>query len=212
MLQIWHNLAIIYAYIYIDRIMRLSWSHKLFFWTNKQIGRRKWLDIVMLVFSHWLIYILAFIVLSWGVLAFSEEDPARFVLFVKLLLSAFAFAIATNWLLGIMLSKRRPIVEFPRIKQLFAPYKTWKSFPSDHTTIALVLAIIPYLLGAGFCFFLLSLICAFLIGVGRVYAGVHYPRDILGAIMVAFFYSFFSFWLLSNIAQPIYTFVKNIIL
>ncbi|MBD3311656.1 MAG: phosphatase PAP2 family protein [Candidatus Magasanikbacteria bacterium] len=186
-----------------------NWNKNLFFWANDKIGKNRYLDYIMLFFSHWLIYALAFLVLFWGVFLLSESEPQKFILLVKLILTGIFFAISLNFLIGILWVNRRPIVDNPDIKQLFTPYKTWKSFPSDHTTIAFILATIPFLIGANLLFFLLCIFFAFCIGVARVYAGVHYPRDIIGGIIIGFFFSFFSFWLLDNVSQPLYSLVKS---
>lgn len=190
--------------------MKFSWSHKLFFKINQQIGKREWLDRLMLISAHWVIYFLAFVVLSWGSLVLSETSPELFITFIKLILTALIFAIATNWLLSLVWVHRRPMIEFPEIKFLFEPYKTWKSFPSDHTTIAFILVFIPFLLGISWWFFTVLIILALLVGLARIYCGVHYPRDIMGGIIMALFYAWAASWLLNNATQPLYILIKNI--
>jgi len=67
------------------------------------------------------------------------------------------------------------------------------SFPSDHTTFIFSIAIVllfnksTRVIGAVLC--LLSIVS----GLSRVFVGVHYPLDILGAVLVAIFSSFFVF-------------------
>lgn len=57
------------------------------------------------------------------------------------------------------------------------------SFPSAHTTIALALALAVFcrnkIWGSVF------LVLALLVGLGRILAGVHYPLDIVGGVIVA---------------------------
>lgn len=58
-----------------------------------------------------------------------------------------------------------------------AGYFSWSSFPSLHTTLAFALSVTVFLhqkkLG------LVLLIISLFIGIGRVYANVHYPVDII---------------------------------
>ncbi|HEY4211006.1 MAG TPA: phosphatase PAP2 family protein [Steroidobacteraceae bacterium] len=60
---------------------------------------------------------------------------------------------------------------------------TWSSFPSDHAVVWFTLAFgimtIDRKLGV------LGCVYAFFLGLGRVYAGVHYPTDILAAAAIA---------------------------
>ena len=69
-------------------------------------------------------------------------------------------------------------------------------FPSDHSLISFAFASIVFLFNKklGFVLFLLS----FLVGLSRVYVGVHYPIDILGSflicIIVAKIYATIASW------------------
>ncbi len=184
--------------------MRLSWSHKLFFQVNQQIGKRKWLDVFMLVCARWLIYILGVVVLSWGQ-TFLPAD--LFKVYIKLLLSAVTFAVIASWTLALIWPHRRPVIEFPGIKQLFKPMETWKSFPSDHTLISFSFVFVTFLLGASWWFSSILFVLALLVGFARIYSGVHYPRDIVGGTGFALFFSLISYWLVVYITQPLYNFL-----
>ena len=165
--------------------MNLSWSHKLFFKINKQVGKRKWLDRIMFFCANYLIFILALMVIAW---ADCILKPTGFMLFVLVTTVVMTLGIGSSWLTGLLFSKRRPIVEFPKTKLLFKSWKTWKSFPSDHTIIAFTLVLMPWLFGINMVFGAVLITLAFLVGCARVYAGVHYPRDIVGGIVYSTFF------------------------
>jgi len=165
--------------------MILSWSHKLFFKVNAYVGRLVWLDKIMFVSAHWLIFLLALYVLSIEYFFVFSRDVSRvvreniFVIIVLLIGLAISYGIACIW------KHKRPFVEFPETKTMFRPKTWWKSFPSDHAFISF-LCVFSLFLFAGFTWFsVIAFVLAGFVASGRVYAGVHYPRDIVGGFVLA---------------------------
>ncbi|PIZ94715.1 MAG: hypothetical protein COX81_02815 [Candidatus Magasanikbacteria bacterium CG_4_10_14_0_2_um_filter_37_12] len=191
---------------------RLSWSHKLFIKINKEVGHRLWLDNLMFFCAHWLIYILGIIVLGWGAFVLNDTSAILFDYLIKLLLTAILLAEVVSYSVAILWRHSRPVVEFPEIKLLLHTNQTWKSFPSDHTVISFILALVVSLLVGFNLFVVILLIMASLVAMGRVYVGVHYPRDILGGIFLAMVFAYFSPFLLNNFSQPIFSFSKQLFL
>ena len=142
----------------------------------------------MLFCAEWLLLILFFLVVVWSSLTFGVGSRSWLFLY-GILGTAWVSGLAMSYLIALMWPHPRPIVEHPKTRQLFRPFEVWKSFPSDHTLSAFILAIIPYQVGVsslwGTIFFLLAAAVSF----SRVYAGVHYPRDIAGGIVLAFIVS-----------------------
>lgn len=175
--------------------MQLSWSHKLFFLTNRLSGRFSWFDRVVVssaVEGLVFLAIATFLQVSLGLHWQWSLIRAYTIKFVVGSLVAFTI----SWLFGWIYPHRRPIVEFPEIKEIVRPLSNWKSLPSDHTVAAfllvwflwfnqVVLGISPFAL---FSYF----VWATVVSVARVFAGVHYPRDIVAgwclATMVAFLF------------------------
>ena len=188
-----------------------SWSEKLFLKINKNAGNRGWLDRFMRFCAHDLIYILAFVAFMWATTVLSGGDNG-FKKFVKLLMTAGFFSFAFSWGVALISPHKRPVKEMEDVNQLMKPLGTWKSFPSDHTIGAFTIALVAALMGAPIWFYSILLFMALIIGIGRVYVGVHYPRDIIGGIVVALVFSYSSFWLLENITQPVYDLVKQLFL
>jgi membrane-associated phospholipid phosphatase len=82
-----------------------------------------------------------------------------------------------------IVKESRPQVLFPQIRLLFKPFSLWKSFPSDHAALAFLICFMGAALQVPWSWNLIPL--ALWVGWGRVYAGVHYPLDILGGMVTA---------------------------
>ena len=188
--------------------MKLSWSHKLFLRVNAHIGKSKIFDRLAYFCAIFLIYILGALVLGWGAFILFDSQPAQFDLLIKLLLTAHLFAIGISYIMAFVWPHRRPRAELENINMIFKTIETWKSFPSDHTTISFLFAFIAIIVGAPLWFGILLIVLASTVGSARVYCGVHYPRDILGGVVWAGIMAFASPWLLTHITQPIYNFIK----
>lgn len=98
-----------------------------------------------------------------------------------------AGGLLLSFLLGVAAAaahrEPRPFTTHPRVHPLVA-HDAGQSFPSDHTTAAVAIALVILLflsraIGAA------ALVAAALVGFSRVYIGVHYPGDILASLVVA---------------------------
>lgn len=96
---------------------------------------------------------------------------------------AAVIGLIINYLIGFMYYHPRPFV-IPTGTLLFS-YPADSSFPSDHSTIifsmALTLAYFKRTRLPGFLFLALGIIG----GTARVFAGVHFPLDIVGSLLVS---------------------------
>lgn len=149
---------------------------------NNMVGKNKLRDTFFYICGQYLIWVLILInIFLFPVGLYAHE----MVGFLGLFFCATFLAYGVSYLIALRIKHPRPIVEFPHIKELIVPLSTWKSFPSDHTIAAVILATSAmFLSGApewSFLFFSL----AALVMAGRIYCGVHYPRDIVGGIVVA---------------------------
>jgi undecaprenyl-diphosphatase len=70
------------------------------------------------------------------------------------------------------------------------------SFPSGHMTALFAFATVVYCLNRKWgTWFLLA---SFLVGIGRIYAGIHWPFDILGGIVIGIASGWFVHWLVER--------------
>lgn len=150
----------------------------LFFPIFRLGGQILLLDKLMIFSAVYLIYIL-FIIAFYGSLKDKKSGRTAFLLS----LISIGVGIILTEIIRVLYFEQRPFITYP-ITPLI-PLVQEASFPSKHTLISFCVAfsylsyrlkIAKYLIGI-----------AVLIGVSRVYVGVHYPVDILGGIAIAAF-------------------------
>ncbi len=160
----------------------MSLNTRLFFKINSLVGRSAALDFFGKVGAEYVILAMG------GYLAASiliENWPDRFTSFGQLLFIGCVWSL--GWLIdmgiGKIVREPRPHVTYPQSKLLFTPLMSWKSFPSDHgmTAWLIFFAAILFHLPVAWPLALGALWVSW----GRVYAGVHYPLDIVGGAVVA---------------------------
>jgi len=99
--------------------------------------------------------------------------------------------LTINFLITKLYYHPRPFAE--NIGNLLVKHAPDSSFPSDHTTLMLSIAIaLLYFKKTRKAGILLSLI-GLVGGIARVYCGIHFPLDIIGSIIVASISSFIVF-------------------
>ncbi|WP_099136704.1 undecaprenyl-diphosphate phosphatase [Xenorhabdus budapestensis] len=106
---------------------------------------------------------------------------------------AFAFAMTVSAIIGMLVPHVRPFVE--GVGHNFLAHAPTVSFPSNHGTAVFTFAlafIFWHRIWSGFCLTVIA--CA--IAWARVYVGVHWPIDMLGAFLVSLMGCAFSqiFW------------------
>lgn len=137
------------------------------------------LDAVGIFFASYFIFALALAV-------FVLVNKSGFFSVAAFRRSAYFFAViilpvAVNAIIGIIAFRERPFAALD-FEPLIAISASSKSFPSDHTAVAFALAALGALVRPRWAVALFFV--AFLIGAGRIYAGIHYPSDIIVGALV----------------------------
>ncbi|MDO8676493.1 MAG: phosphatase PAP2 family protein [Candidatus Azambacteria bacterium] len=162
----------------------MNFNQRLFFAINKTVGQKPWLDALGRAGAEWVIVAM----IGWYVASALIGYLPNFKLAIWPILflgTSWAFAWVINLFIGLIVKEPRPHVKFLEARLLFTPLMSWKSFPSDHAMSAWLIFFMAAIFQLPFFLALLPL--AFWISWGRIFAGVHYPLDILGGVGVAGF-------------------------
>lgn len=153
-----------------------EYDNRLFLWCNHSLSH-PWLDRILKGVTH--LGSAAFtIALTISVVVFATGSWQRAGWHSLI-------ALTLSHLLAVLIKKRfqrtRPYEALQNARISIHPLKDY-SFPSGHTTAAFS-TFIPFLFAApGLAQVLLPL--AFIVGLSRIYLGVHYPSDVLAGGLV----------------------------
>jgi undecaprenyl-diphosphatase len=142
---------------------------------NQLAGINIWSDRLIVFAADYLLYFLILFLLIWA-LVWKNFRVAAFALAT----AVFSRFLVTE-IIRFFYNRPRPFEALENIRQL-TDHTTGSSFPSGHAAFVFGLAFFVYIHNKkkGICY----LIIALLVGLGRVAAGLHYPSDILGGVIV----------------------------
>ncbi len=152
-------------------------DYLLFAYINNLAGKWICLDSIAIFFAEYLIYFLvAGAILFFFFLKRKERIRYLFLSGVSVILSR----LIITELIRFAWFRPRPFVAHQ--VNLLIGHSSSGSFPSGHVAFLFALSAVIYFFNKkiGWIFFGLS----FLVGLSRIFIGVHYPLDILGGIVV----------------------------
>jgi len=154
---------------------------------NQFAGKWSYLDNLGIFFAKYSGYILVILLLGF---LFYRNDKKYKIMFVEALSSAILARFVITDIIRFVYSRPRPFISHQ--VNLLLTYEVGGSFPSGHVVFFFALSLIVYFFNkkAGILFLMVS----FLMGVARIFVGIHYPLDIFGGVFVGFF----SAWLVNK--------------
>ena len=160
----------------------MSWNFKFFQRINALVGKNHWLDAFGRAGAEFVIFAMVGWYITADLVTFRPDWADVFRPLITLGVMALGGWLLNIWL-GIIVKEPRPHVTHPESKLLFKPWMSWKSFPSDHAMLAWLVFFAALLFNLPFAWSLFFM--ALWVSWSRVFAGVHYPVDILGGATVA---------------------------
>lgn len=150
----------------------------LFHLINQYAGFNLYIDTIIIIAAKYmpLIFIIP-VVYLWFKKGGKNQDIALYSLYSATL------GLIINFIIGLFYFHPRPMM-LNMGTSLF-PYSTDSSFPSDHTTMMLSIAFMLIYFRETRILGVLFGILALVGGFSRVFAGVHFPLDIIGSVMVS---------------------------
>lgn len=152
---------------------------ELFRLINNLAGKNSLLDEVMLFLSQDVIYIVAGFLILFYVFGFIAHDMTQRKYAVNAAIFTF-MNLGIAALLGAFFYVPRPFIH--NKVHLLYPHVTDSSFPSDHATATMSVAI--GLLKSERKISLLLILTSLAVGFSRVYVGHHTPADVIGSYLI----------------------------
>lgn len=148
---------------------------------NGWAGQSKLLDDVMIASAKYLIFVVFAVGIACaGYYVYKKEWKPAIYFAISLVVTFVLLEVAAMLNLD-----HRPFMDISNLHQLIS-HAAGKSFPSDHTTASMGVALTVLYFTKFKKTGVILLLAALLIGFSRIFVGVHYPLDILGGIVTAF--------------------------
>lgn len=155
-------------------------NYTVFQWINNLAGTSTLLDKVMIVITNSAAYVaILFMFILWFHNGKKEKAIRKQYTVLYTTLSVM-IALLVNVFIHLVYDHPRPFVTYD-VNQLI-PHAENSSFVSDHSVLVFSIAFVFMLRGEKLKY--IALIWAVLVGISRLYVGVHFPLDVIGAAVI----------------------------
>ena len=167
-------------------------DYYLFQQINQFAGKWDSLDNIGIFFAEYSGYFL--VLLLFNFLLLKSKKKYSIMIFQAFLSGILARLVIAN-IIRVLYYRSRPFIAHQ--VNLLLGHGAEGSFPSGHAAFFFAISTIVYFFNkkAGIFFFLIS----FLMGISRVFVGIHYPRDILAGIFIGVI----SAWLINKYGKKV---------
>ncbi|RJS59019.1 undecaprenyl-diphosphatase [Bacillus sp. PK3_68] len=165
-------------------------DYEWFKFINDQVQRYQLLDNIMIFFAEYVQYAFGLLIIMLWLL---NKSNFRIIAFQAMF--AFALGFSINRLIEVFIYRDRPFISHNIIQ--LVDHSANSSFPSDHATSAIVIAVTLWLSSYRFkhIWFALAVGVAF----SRVWVGVHYPLDVMAGFINGLLIALFTHYILFKV-------------
>ena len=179
----------------------LGWDSELLLWIQEHV-RQDWLTPVVKLITHLGDGGIIWIMITLALLAYGKTRKTGLLCSCSLLLEVLVCnVILKNWV-----ARTRPYEVIEGLQRLIAAPSDF-SFPSGHTGSSFAVAVVIFLMVPK-RYGIPAMVLAVLIGLSRLYVGVHYPTDVLAAAFLGTVTAVLI-WAIYRFAQKKRTAIKN---
>ncbi|MEH6852745.1 Undecaprenyl-diphosphatase [Bacillus sp. 491mf] len=157
-------------------------NYTIFHWINNFAGSSALLDKVMIFITNSAPYVTMILMFSLWFSNSQKEEAIRKQYTVLYTALSVCIALLLNVLIHALYNHPRPFVTYHVHK--LVPHAADSSFVSDHAVLVFSIAFTMILRGEAWKN--IALLWAILVGISRIYVGVHYPADIIGGAVLSF--------------------------
>ncbi|UNJ81272.1 phosphatase PAP2 family protein [Metabacillus dongyingensis] len=160
---------------------------------NSKVQQYPLLDNIMIFFAEYVQYAFVLLILMLWLL---NKSNFRVIAFQAMF--SFTLAYSINRIIELFIYRERPFISHEIIQ--LVEHSANSSFPSDHATSAIAIAVTLWLSSHHFKYtwFILAVVIAF----SRIWVGVHYPLDVVAGILNGVIIALFTHYLLFKV-KPI---------
>jgi len=186
-------------------------NYAIYYFLNSFVGQSSQLDFIILFIADYLDIIVMVGALLFFLIHKDYKEERRFVSYQQMKTRIketilVVMSVVSAWgIVGILkhiFAMPRPYVYLDNVHLLFT-YGNLDSFPSGHAALFSALAVAVYFHHKKLS--LLFIICALLIGIARIAAGVHLPSEILAGYLLGGLLA----WIIYKIYARIFRFLKS---
>ncbi|PVZ82938.1 undecaprenyl-diphosphatase [Serratia sp. S1B] len=178
--------------------LNLAWFAKI---NAPQHASNSMIDLAIFIANDTFYLLILFLLLLWFLGDKALKERAFKAVFFT------AIALGTGFIISQIYFHPRPFMI--GVGHTFIQHAPDASFPSDHMLIFSTIALSYWFSGRKFAGSLL-LVLAALVAWSRVYLGVHFPMDMLGAFCIALMVNIFGIWLWKIFGERILQFITQL--
>ncbi len=156
----------------------MNLNYILFYKINQFAGQNKFIDLLFILLAKYMPFIFIFLLaLMW----FRNNNIYKNIILCAIYSSI--LGLIFNFIISLLYYHPRPFVI--HLGHCLINHSADSSFPSDHATFMLSIALELFLFSKTRKIALLLLVLGMVGGFSRVFCGIHFPFDIIGSMIIA---------------------------